>query len=60
MYNYGTGCGYNYGGYQVGYGYGNGNFQTTACSPQGYGGNCAIFLVLFILLALLGFCSDNC
>ena len=57
MYRYGTGCGYNYGGYQVGYGYG--NYQQAACSPQAGvgGGNCCLILVLFILLVLLGLCA---
>jgi len=59
MYKYGTGCGYNYGGYQVGYGYG--NYQPTACSQQvSGGGNCWLILVLFILLVLLGLCAGFC
>lgn len=52
MYKYGTGCGYNFGGYQAGYGYG--NYQTAACATEDSSFNCCFFLVLFILLVLIG------
>ncbi|MCL1948806.1 MAG: hypothetical protein FWF59_03650 [Turicibacter sp.] len=55
MYNYGTGCGYNYGGYQVGQGYG--NYQTTTCANQGSGGIGTFILVLFLLLVVMGLCG---
>jgi len=53
MYNYGTGCGYNYGGYTGGFGYGN-YAPVTGQTPAK--GGFAFILVLFILLVLIGCC----
>ena len=58
MYNYGTGCNYNYGGYIGGYGYG--GYAPVAYqvpTTHGRGHNFALILVLFILLAIIGCCG---
>ena len=58
MYNYGTGCNYNYGGYIGGYGYG--GYAPVAYqvpTTNGRGHNFALILVLFILLAIIGCCG---
>ena len=57
MYNYGTGCNYNYGGYAAGYGYGGYApvaYQVPTSNQSGH--NVALILVLFILLAIIGCC----
>ena len=57
MYNYGTGCNYNYGGYIGGYGYGGYapvTYQVPATNGRNH--NIALILVLFILLAIIGCC----
>lgn len=57
MYNYGTGCNYNYGGYTSGYGYGGYApvaYQIPTTNGRNY--NIAFILVLFILLAIIGCC----
>lgn len=57
MYNYGTGCNYNYGGYIGGYGYGGYapvTYQNTVTT--GRSNSFALILVLFILLVVLGYC----
>ena len=57
MYNYGTGCGYNYGGYTGGYGYGGYTPVAYPATPCNNGGNnFALILVLFILLVIIGCC----
>ena len=63
MYNYGTGCAYNYGGYVGGYGYGGYapvTYQKTVTT--GRINSFALILVLFILLVVLGYCflADRC
>ena len=57
MYNYGTGCNYNFGGYIGGYGYGSYapvTYQVPATNGRSH--NIALILVLFILLAIIGCC----
>ena len=58
MYNDGTGCAYNYGGY-VG-GYAPVTYQNTVTT--GRSNSFALILVLFILLVVLGYCflADRC
>ncbi len=59
MYNYGTGCAYNYGGYVSGYGYGGYapvTYQNTVTTSRTNG--FALILVLFILLVILGCCFN--
>ena len=58
MYNYGTGCAYNYGGY-VG-GCAPVTYQNTVTT--GRSNSFALILVLFILLVVLGYCflADRC
>ena len=58
MYTYGTGNGYNYGGYTGGYGYGGyspGGYAAPVYNNSGgFGNNFALILVLFILLVIIG------
>lgn len=68
MYTYGTGNGYNYGGYPGGVGYGAytpvGYVMPTYNNGGGFGNNFAMILVLFILLVVIGcscgFGQGNC